>query len=100
MVPGETATPELSEEEFVRRATLRPRKPPRWGIHSVFSGFTEALRAYVGRDPVEATTRLAQEGKLVIRSVCGGVMLFLPEDASPPATPEVVVGRTVGEEAP
>jgi hypothetical protein len=90
----------MSEEEFVRRAILRLRKPPYRGIHSVYSGFNEAFRAYFGRDPVEATNRLAQEGKLIIRPARGGVMLFLPEDASPPATPEQVVGRIVGEEGP
>jgi hypothetical protein len=100
MPRSEVVAPELSEEEFVRRAILRLRKPPYRGIHSVFSGFNEAFRAYFGRDPVEATNRLAREGKLIIRPARGGVMLFLPEDASPSATPEQVVGRIVGEEGP
>jgi len=33
------------------------------------------------------TTQLAAEGKIVIRPVKGGVMLYLPEDA--PKTPDV-----------
>ncbi len=74
-------TAKLSEEEFVRRAILRLRRPPYKGIHSVYSNFNEAFRRYFGKDPVEATNRLAREGKLVIRPARGGVMLFLPEDA-------------------
>jgi len=99
MSTQETAAPALGEEEFIRRAILALRKPPYRGIHSVYSGFNEAFRKYFGRDPVEATTRLAREGRLVIRPVRGGVMLFLPEDASPPPTPEEVVGRIVAGEA-
>jgi len=48
----------------------------------VYSGFNEAFKRYFeGEDPVKVTTHLSQEGKIVIRPVRGGVMLYLPEDA-------------------
>jgi hypothetical protein len=71
----------LSEYEFVIRAIKRLKKPPYKGIHSVYSGFNQAFREYFNKDPVEATTRLAQEGKIVTRLVRGGATLYLPEDA-------------------
>ena len=71
----------ISEYEFVVRAIKRLKKEPYKGIHSVFSGFNQAFRGYFYKDPVEATTKLAQEGKIVTRPVRGGVMLYLPEDA-------------------
>jgi hypothetical protein len=71
----------LSEYEFIVRAIKRLKKPPYKGIHSVYSGFNQAFREYFNKDPVVATTRLAQEGKIVTRPVKGGVTLYLPEDA-------------------
>ena len=71
----------LSEYEFVIRAIKTLHKPPYKGIHSVYSGFNQAFREYFSKDPVEATTKLAQEGKIVIRPVKGGVTIYLPEDA-------------------
>jgi hypothetical protein len=71
----------LSEYEFVVRAIKRLRKPPYKGIHSVYTGFNQAFREYFNKDPVEATNRLAAEGKIVTRPVRGGVTLYLPEDA-------------------
>ncbi len=72
---------ELTEYEFVARAIKRLRKPPYKGIHSVYSGFNQAFRDYFEKDPVEATTRLAKEGKIVTRPVRGGAVLYLPGDA-------------------
>ncbi len=41
------------------------------------------LEKYFNNDnPVEITNRLAKEGKIVVRPVRGGVMLYLPEDVS------------------
>ena len=71
----------ISEYEFVIRAIKRLKKPPYKGIHSVYSGFNQAFREYFNKDPVEATTKLAHEGKIVTRPVRGGATLYLPEDA-------------------
>jgi hypothetical protein len=72
----------LSHEEFVKKAIVTLRKEGYKGIHTVFSGFNTAFKKYFdGENPVEVTNKLAQEGKIVIRPVKGGVMLYLPEDA-------------------
>jgi len=73
-------TPKLAEEEFVRRAIKKLRGKYK-GIHTVYSGFNDAFKQYFGTNPVEATQKLAQEGKIVIRPVKGGVLIYLPEDA-------------------
>jgi hypothetical protein len=72
--------PQLSEEEFVRRAVKKLRGKYK-GIHTVYSGFNAAFKEYFGTNPVAATQRLASEGKINIRPVKGGVMIYLPEDA-------------------
>lgn len=72
----------LSHEEFVKKAIVSLRKEGYKGIHTVYSGFNEAFKKYFpGENPVEVTNALAQEGKIVIRPVKGGVMLYLLEDA-------------------
>jgi len=72
----------LSQEEFVHRAIRTLRTPKSKGIHSVYSGFNEAFKRYFdGLDPVQATTALAADGKIEIRPVRGGVMLYLPGEA-------------------
>lgn len=72
----------LNYEEFVKKAILSLRKDPYKGIHSVYSGFNEAFRKYFnGEDPVKVVNNLAKEGKIVLRPVKGGVMLYLKEDA-------------------
>lgn len=71
--------PKLSEEEFVRRAIKKHRGNYK-GIHSVYSRFNSAFQEYFGTNPVETTQRLAKEGKIIIRPVKGGVILYLPED--------------------
>ncbi len=77
----------LTEEEFVTQAIVKLRKDPYRGIHSVYSGFNEAFRKYYGTNPVEATSRLAAEGKIETRPFKGGAMLFLPGEA--PKRPSV-----------
>lgn len=73
----------LSHEEFIKKAIPSLRKEGYKGIHTVYSGFNEAFKEYFGGDdPVKATNALAQKGHIVIRPVKGGVMLYLPEDAS------------------
>jgi len=71
----------LSQADFVRRAVNTLRKPPFKGIHSVYSGFNEAFRAYFNDDPVKWTTQLAAEGVIEIRPARGGVMIYLPGEA-------------------
>jgi hypothetical protein len=75
----------LGHDEFVKKAIVSLRKEGYKGIHSVYSGFNEAFKKYFeGENPVEVTNKLAREGKIVVRPVKGGVMLYLPEEA--PAT--------------
>lgn len=72
----------LSHEEFVKKAIVSLRKEGYKGIHSVYSGFNNAFKKYFeGENPVEVTNKLAKEGKIVVRPVKGGVMLYLPEEA-------------------
>jgi hypothetical protein len=72
----------MSHEEFVKKAIVSLRKEGYKGIHSVYAGFNNAFKKYFdGENPVEVTNKLAAEGKIVIRPVKGGVMLYLPEDA-------------------
>jgi hypothetical protein len=77
---------QLTPEQFVIRAIETLRNPEKSkGIHTVFSGFNEAFRKYFsGQDPVAATNQLAQEGKIAIRYVRGGAMIYKPEDAPAP----------------
>ena len=73
----------MNHEEFVKKAIVSLRKEGYKGIHTVYSGFNTAFKKYFeGENPVEATNKLASEGKVVIRPVKGGVMLYLPEDAT------------------
>lgn len=72
----------LNHEEFIKKAIVSLRKDGYKGIHTVYSGFNEAFKKYFeGENPIEVTTKLANENKIVIRPVKGGVMLYLPEDA-------------------
>jgi hypothetical protein len=80
----EESVTKISEEEFVFRAIRRLRKPPYNGIHSVYSGFNQAFKEHFGKNPVEVTKKMAEEGKIVTRPVRGGVMLYIPEEAPKP----------------
>ncbi len=86
----------ISEEEFVMRAIKRLRKPPYKGIHSVYSGFNQAFKEHFGKNPVEATQRMTEEGKIASRPVRGGVMLYLPEEA--PKAKESVLKKILSPE--
>jgi hypothetical protein len=81
---NEGISTQISEEEFVLRAIKRLRKPPYRGIHSVYSGFNQAFKEHFGKNPVEVTKKMAEEGKVITRPVRGGVMLYLPGDAPKP----------------
>src|SRR5439155_19200469 len=67
----------LPPEQFTLRAIERLRgKYP--GLHTVYSGFNQAFRAsYPKLDPVAFTQALAAKGKIGVRIVRGGAMLFL-----------------------
>jgi len=71
-----------SYEAFFRAAITQLRDPTiSKGIHVVYSGFNKALKQYYGDiDPKEITGKLAREGKIGIRFVKGGAMIYLPED--------------------
>ena len=90
----------LTEMEFVERAIKRLRTVPYKGIHSVYSGFNKAFRDYFDVNPVEATTRLAGEGKIATRPVKGGVMIYLPQDAPPARASRNVLDKILSEEEP
>lgn len=82
----------MNHEEFVKKAIVSLRKEGYKGIHSVYSGFNSAFKKYFeNEDPVTTTNKLASEGKIVVRPVKGGVMLYLPEDSTP--------SKDLGEEA-
>jgi len=72
----------LSHEEFIKKAIVSLRKEGYKGIHTVYSGFNNAFKKYYdGENPIDATNKLSSEGKIVLRPVKGGVMLYIPEDA-------------------
>lgn len=58
-------------------------REPSAGIHTVYSGFNAAFRAYFGKDadPVAATTALAESGVIEMQFVKGGAMIYCPGDA-------------------
>ena len=84
----------LTEYEFVATAIKKLRKPPYKGIHSVYSGLNQAFREYFNKDPVEATRKLVEEGKIATRPVRGGAILYLSEDA-PSSTDSGSVLKTI-----
>jgi hypothetical protein len=71
----------MNHEEFIKKAIVTLRKEGYKGIHTVYSGFNEAFKKYFDDDPIKVTNQLAAEGKIVIRPVKGGVMLYLTEEA-------------------
>jgi len=86
----------LTEEEFVLQGIKKLRKEPFRGIHSVYSGFNEAFRKYFGTNPVEATSKLAAEGKIETRPFKGGVMLFLTGEAPKRPSAEEIIQLIIG----
>ena len=72
----------LSYEDFIKKAIVSLRKENYKGIHTVYSGFNQAFKDYYpGVNPIDTTNALEKEGKIVIRPVKGGVMLYFPEEA-------------------
>ena len=73
----------LSHEEFVKTAILKLRQKDFKGIHAVYSGFNSAFKDYFkDEDPVTHIKQLVKDEKFATRIVKGGVMIYLPEDAS------------------
>jgi len=96
MMEGEER--KISEYEFIIKAVKKLRKPPYKGIHSVYSGFNRAFRDYFQKDPIETTTRLAEEGKIATRPVKGGVMIYLPEEAPAARGSENILSKILEED--
>lgn len=80
---NQEANGKLTVEEFVVQAIKSLRMGDFKGIHSVYSGFNEAFKKYFGQDPVQATNRLAEDKKIEIRPIKGGV-LFICQEKPPP----------------
>ena len=85
----------MSEHEFVIKTIKKLSHPPYKGIHSVYTGFNHDFREYFQKDPVEVTTRLAQEGKIETRTVKGGAKLYQPGDA--PSQSKGVPNKSIEE---
>lgn len=83
----------LSQADFVKKAIVSLRKPPYKGIHSVYSGFNEAFRAYFSEDPIPWTNKLAADGVIETRPARGGVMLYLPGEAPARSTGKEVLKK-------
>lgn len=83
----------LTHGEFVKKAIVSLRRNPYKGIHSVYSGFNEAFRAYFGDDPVKCTNQLAAEGVIETRPARGGIMLYLPGEAPARSTGKDVLKK-------
>jgi hypothetical protein len=88
----------ISEYDFVVRAIKKLRKPPYKGIHTVYSGFNQAFKEYFDKNPVEVTKKLAEEGKIAVRPVRGGVMLYLPEEAPAPRGSANALRKILGDD--
>jgi len=72
---------DLSPEEFVYKAIERLRVPPYKGIHTVYSGFNGAFREYFPLlDPVDFTNQMVKDGKISIRPVKGGVIIYKADE--------------------
>ena len=82
-----------TQAEFVKKAIISLRKDPYKGIHTVYSGFNEAFRAYFNEDPIKWTNQLSSEGVIEIRPARGGVMLYLPGEAPARSTGKDVLKK-------
>ena len=73
----------IGYEDFVRKAIVSLRKEGYKGIHTVYCGFNKAFTKYYdGENPDEVLDKLSKEDKIVMLTVKGGFMLYLPEDAA------------------
>lgn len=76
---------QISKFEFLKRAmeNLRTKSEEReyHNLHSVYSGFNSAFRAYFQDDPVEFIKALAAEGKIEVIPAKGGVNIYWPGES-------------------
>lgn len=76
----------MTPEKFTLDAITTLREGVYKGIHTVYSGFNEAFRLqFPDLDPIVETKKLSELGKIVIRVVRGGAIIYRPGDA--PAVP-------------
>ena len=78
----------LTQQQFILKAVVALRKgqdkdgKPYKGIHTVYTGFNDAFRAYFdGADPVAATTALEKAGEIEVHGAKGGAILYLAGEA-------------------
>ena len=73
---------EITPEQFILKAITSLRNEGYNGIHTVYSGFNEAFRLkFPGMDPIMETKKMELQGKIVVRFVRGGAILYLPDEA-------------------
>ena len=90
-----------NHEEFFKLAIVRLRNTSKSsGIHTVYSGFNQAFREYFQEDPIRVTQALASDGKIEIRPVKGGVMIYLPGEAPKRADSGKIVLSKILKEPP
>lgn len=90
--------PRVTPEKFVFLAIEHLRNPDykTEGIHSVFSGFNRAFRAYFPKlDPIEVVKQLVEDGKVSTRPVKGGVMIYPGRRVF--RTPDAVAKEALGK---
>ncbi len=66
----------LTQEQFTLKAIKSLRREGYKGIHSVYSGYNAAFRAYFDNDPIEATKVLAATNVIETHPTRGGAMLY------------------------
>lgn len=71
----------VTKEQFVVKAIQKLRSEKSNGIHAVYSGFNSAFKAHFGCESRPTTDKMVADGKLEIRPVRGGVMMYLPGEA-------------------
>lgn len=89
----------LTEEEFARKAIVALRTSTKdgsrqyKGIHTRFSGFNEAWKAYFHTDPIEGVAKLVNAGVITGHPSKGGYTIGLPEDHPNLKAPAVVLAK-------
>ena len=88
----------LTQAEFVKKAIVSLRKNPYKGIHSVYSGFNEAFRAYFNEDPIKWTNQvISTTGFGTPRSTKGVSCRFSPLETPSALSPPQEAGFTLNQ---